>query len=136
METMTTAATQPARATQAEAFCPIFHRAVELIGRRWTGAIVHALLSGVTHFSKLSAAIPELSDRMLAARLEELQREGIVERRVIPSTPVRVEYHLTEKGRALAPIIHAVSDWAYQWGEPREQPAPRCTDEGCDEPAG
>ena len=127
---MTTAPTQPERATQAEAFCPIFHRAVELIGRRWTGAIVHALLSGVTHFSKLSAAIPELSDRMLAARLDELQREGIVERRVIPSTPVRVEYHLTEKGRALAPVIHAVSDWAYQWGAPRDQAAPECAEEG------
>ena len=130
-----TAATQAERATQAEAFCPIFHRAVELIGRRWTGAIVHALLSGVTHFSELTAAIPELSDRMLAARLEELQREGIVERRVIPSTPVRVEYHLTEKGRALAPVIHAVSDWAYQWGAPRDHPAPTCA-EGDGEPAG
>ncbi len=133
---MTAAPTQPERATQAEAFCPIFHRAVELIGRRWTGAIVHALLSGVTHFSKLSAVIPELSDRMLAARLEELQREGIVERRVIPSTPVRVEYHLTEKGRALDPVIRAVSDWAYQWGAPRELPAPACAEEGDDAPAG
>lgn len=133
---MITVPNQSERATQAEAFCPIFHRAVELIGRRWTGAIVHALLSGVTHFSKLSAAIPELSDRMLAARLDELQREGIVERRVIPSTPVRVEYHLTEKGRALAPVIHAVSDWAYQWGAPPEQPAPACVEGGGDEPAG
>ena len=121
-----TAPTQAERATQAEAFCPVFHRAVELIGRRWTGAIVHALLSGVTHFSELTAAIPELSDRMLAARLEELQREGIVERRVVPSTPVRIEYHLTAKGRALDPVIRAVSDWAYQWGAPREQSAPEC----------
>ena len=131
-----TAATQAERATQAEAFCPVFHRAVELIGRRWTGAIVHALLSGVTHFSELTAAIPELSDRMLAARLEELQREGIVERRVVPSTPVRIEYHLTAKGRALDPVIRAVSDWAYQWGAPPAGPTPTCPAGGSDEPAG
>ena len=135
METIT-APIQSESATQAEAFCPIFHRAVELIGRRWTGAIVHALLSGVTHFSELTAVIPELSDRMLAARLDELQREGIVERRVIPSTPVRIEYRLTEKGRALDPVIRAVSDWAYQWGAPRAASAPACSEGEVDEPAG
>ena len=135
METTTAPATSES-AIYDGAFCPVFHHAVELIGRRWTGAIVHALLSGVTHFSELTAAIPELSDRMLAARLEELQREGIVERRVIPSTPVRIEYRLTEKGRALDPVLRAVSDWAYQWGAPQDMPAPACVAEGRDEPTG
>ena len=112
--------------TQEGAFCPVFHRAVELIGRRWTGAIVRALLRGVVHFSDLTRVIPDLSDRMLSERLKELEAEGIVERRVTPSTPVRVEYHLTDKGRALAPVLRAVSDWAYEWGAPRDTPAPDC----------
>ena len=127
METIT-APIQSESATQAEAFCPIFHRAVELIGRRWTGAIVRGLLSGLTHFGELTAAIPELSDRMLSERLKELEAEGIVERRVLPSTPVRVEYHLTEKGRALERVLCAISDWANEWGPPHEAPAPDCSE--------
>ena len=100
------------------AFCPVFHRAVELIGRRWTGAIVRALLLGVCRFGELTETIPELSDRMLSERLKELEAEGIVARTVIPATPVRVEYHLTEKGRALAPVLDAVSAWAGNWLTP------------------
>ncbi len=98
-----------------EAFCPYFHRAIELIGARWTGAIIRALLAGVTRFSDFSGAIPGLSDRMLSERLKELEAEGIVVREVPPSTPVRVEYHLTEKGRALAAVTEAVSAWAGDW---------------------
>ncbi|HEY7296099.1 MAG TPA: helix-turn-helix domain-containing protein, partial [Dehalococcoidia bacterium] len=83
------------------AFCPYFHRAVELIGRRWTGAILRAMLGGVVRFSDLTHTIPGLSDRMLSERLKELEAEGIVARSVIPETPVRIEYRLTAKGRAL-----------------------------------
>ena len=101
--------------TRLTAFCPVFHGAVELIGRRWTGAIVRALLSGIAHFSELTAAIPDLSDRMLSERLKELEAEGIVARTVIPSTPVRVEYRLTEKGRALEPVLNAIGQWAGAW---------------------
>jgi DNA-binding HxlR family transcriptional regulator len=100
------------------AFCPVFHRAVELIGRRWTGAIVRALLLGARRFGELTETIPELSDRMLSERLKELEAEGIVARTVIPATPVRIEYHLTEKGRALAPVLDAVSAWAGEWLTP------------------
>src|SRR5206468_3419723 len=84
-------------------FCPDYHRAVELIGRRWTGAILRALLTDVKRFNDLAAAVPGLSDRMLAERLKELETEGVVVRNVFPETPVRVEYRLTEKGRALEP---------------------------------
>lgn len=103
------------------AFCPYYHRAVELIGRRWTGAILRALLGGVQRFSDLTDTIPGLSDRMLSERLKELEAEGIVLRTVIPDTPVRIEYHLTAKGRALHTIIEAVSAWAGEW-LPRAQP--------------
>ena len=98
-----------------EAFCPYYHRAVEIIGRRWSGAILRALLHGVNRFSDMTRIIPGLSDRMLSERLKELEAEGIVERRVIPETPVRVEYHLTNKGRDLGSAVEAVSHWAEAW---------------------
>ena len=103
-------------------FCAKYHRAVELVGKRWTGAILRALLSGVSRFSELCGTVPGLSDRMLAERLKELEAEGIVRRTVFPETPVRVEYSLTEKGRDLDVVISAVSGWAERW-EATEQPA-------------
>ena len=112
---MTAAMESGVATTELTAFCPVFHRAVELIGRRWTGAIVRALLSGIAHFGELAAAIPDLSDRMLSERLKELEAEGIVARTVIPLTPVRVEYRLTAKGRALAPVLDAIGQWAEDW---------------------
>jgi DNA-binding HxlR family transcriptional regulator len=95
--------------------CPRFHYAVELIGRRWTGAILHALLSGATRYSDISHAVPGLSDRLLSERLRELEAEGIVERTVIPEMPVRIEYHLTDKGKSLEPVLASVSQWAETW---------------------
>ncbi|HEY0095702.1 MAG TPA: helix-turn-helix domain-containing protein [Archangium sp.] len=95
--------------------CPLFHRAVELVGRRWTGAIIFVLLKGRTRFAGLRAAIPEITDRMLSERLRELEGEGVVERCVVPDTPVRVEYALTEKGRALATAVDALGAWAHDW---------------------
>jgi DNA-binding HxlR family transcriptional regulator len=99
-------------------FCPRYHHAVELLGRRWTGAIVRVMLDGVTRFSDLTETIPGLSDRMLSERLKELEAEGIVTRTVISATPVRIEYHLTAKGRALGNAVHAISSWAEQWIDP------------------
>jgi DNA-binding HxlR family transcriptional regulator len=102
-------------------FCPYYHSAVELIGSRWTGAVLRALLSGIQRFTDLTETIPGLSDRMLSQRLKELEAEGIVVRTVIPETPVRVEYSLTEKGRALGTVIEAVSGWADEWLAPRAE---------------
>lgn len=103
------------KAPPSEAFCPYFHQAIELIGARWTGAIIRALLSGITHFTELKAAVPGLSDRMLSERLKDLESAGVIVREVTPSTPVRVEYHLTTKGRALAEPMDAISAWANEW---------------------
>ena len=96
-------------------FCPKYHDAVELIGRRWTGAILRAMMSGVSRFSDLSAAIPGLSDKMLSERLKELEARGVISRRVTPDTPVRIEYELTEKGRDLQDVVQALADWADRW---------------------
>lgn len=104
-------------------FCPKYHRAVELIGRRWTGAILRALMSRVSRFSEICDTVPGLSDRMLAERLKELEAEGIVLRTVVPDTPVRIEYSLTDKGRDLEAIITAVSGWAERWESATETAA-------------
>ena len=97
--------------------CSRFHRASELIGRRWTGAIIFVLLKSGCRFATLREAIPDITDRMLSDRLQELEAEGIVARTVIPETPVRVEYSLTKKGRSLATAIDAIADWAHKWVE-------------------
>lgn len=96
-------------------FCPLYQQAIELIGRRWTGAILRALLAGATRFGDLADAIPGVSDRLLSERLKELEAEGVVARTVTPTTPVRIEYHLTAKGRALADVVAAISAWAHDW---------------------
>jgi DNA-binding HxlR family transcriptional regulator len=100
----------------ALALCTPFHHAIELIGRRWTGAIISLLLQSRCRFGVLRDAIPEITDRMLSERLQELESEGIVEREVIPETPVRVEYSLTKKGRDLGAAVEAIGDWAHTWG--------------------
>ena len=96
--------------------CQKFHRASELIGRRWTGAIIYVLLRAKCRFAMLREAIPQITDRMLSERLQELEQEGIVERTVVPEAPVRVEYALTRKGRALASVMDAISAWAEKYG--------------------
>ncbi len=95
--------------------CPYYHQAAELIGRRWTGAILQVLYSGETRFSEIAHAVPGLSDRLLSERLKELEHEGVVIRNVYPETPVRIEYCLTEKGRDLGRVMDAITDWAHKW---------------------
>lgn len=103
------------------AICPHFHRAVELIGRRWTGAILSAMLSGASRFTDIVHAVPGLSDRLLSERLKELEAEGIVRRDVHPDTPVRIEYILTDKGRDLSRVTDAVKWWSARWIHDRDQ---------------
>jgi DNA-binding HxlR family transcriptional regulator len=103
--------------SQTPELCSRFHRASELIGRRWTGAIIYVLLKSRCRFATLRDAIPGITDRMLSERLQELEQEEIVERTVVPDTPVRVEYALTKKGRALATAIDAIAVWAERWVE-------------------
>jgi DNA-binding HxlR family transcriptional regulator len=100
----------------APELCERFHKASELIGARWTGAIIFVMLKQQPcRFVTLREAIPDITDRMLSDRLRELEREAIVVRTVLPQTPVRVEYALTRKGRGLARAIEAITDWAHRW---------------------
>src|SRR5436309_13064314 len=106
---------RPAPLKHDASLCPTYHHAIELIGRRWSGAILQVMRGGPARFNDLAASIPGLSDRMLSERLKELESEGLIERRVIPDTPVRVEYHLTPKGEALGTVLDAVATWAHDW---------------------
>jgi DNA-binding HxlR family transcriptional regulator len=97
--------------------CPRYHQAVELIGRRWTGAIVAVLLAedGPRRYSELRASVPGLSDRVLSQRLRELEAEDLLAREVHAGPPVRVDYGLTAKGRDLAPVVEALERWSSRW---------------------
>src|ERR1700681_1793900 len=92
-----------------------FQREIELIGKRWTGAVVKALMAKPARFNQLLSGIPGISDRVLTERLRELEQEGLVERLVDPGPPVRVSYRLTSRGRALEPVLAAGATWAGGW---------------------
>ncbi|HUQ97845.1 MAG TPA: helix-turn-helix domain-containing protein [Gemmatimonadaceae bacterium] len=95
--------------------CSRFHRAVELIGSRWTGAIIQTLLSGPVRYATIKGAIPDITDRMLSERLRSLESENVLVRRVVPESPIRVEYELTSKGRSLQNALREIGTWAEKW---------------------
>ena len=95
--------------------CQLYHRAVELVGKRWTGAILLVLLDGPLRFSEIRHLVPDLSDRLLSERLKELEARGIVERRVQDGSPTRVEYELTERGRDLRDALGELKAWGDRW---------------------
>jgi DNA-binding HxlR family transcriptional regulator len=111
-------ATEPSVQTSDGAgskLCPHFHTAVELIGKRWSGAILYTLTDGPSRFGELGQGVPGMSDRLLSQRLRELEAEGMVERRVETGAPVRVSYSLTEKGADLSPALIELREWARRW---------------------
>jgi DNA-binding HxlR family transcriptional regulator len=95
--------------------CSLYHHAVELVGKRWTGAILLVLMDGPLRFSEIRHLVPDVSDRLLSERLKELESEDVVERRVYDETPVRVEYALTAKGQALEPALNALKSWSHDY---------------------
>lgn len=102
----------------AMTICPKFEAAFTLLGKRWTGLILRALMQGKTRFTDIAQMIPNLSDRMLAERFRELEAAGLVTRQVYGETPVRIEYGLTDAGRALGPVMDQVQAWADAWVRP------------------
>jgi DNA-binding HxlR family transcriptional regulator len=101
--------------TRRHGCCPLYHEAIELVGRRWTGAILSVLLDGPLRFSEIAQAVPELSDRLLSERMKELEARGIVERRVFSGPPLRVEYELSRMGCELEPALSELQRWARRW---------------------
>jgi DNA-binding HxlR family transcriptional regulator len=100
----------------AQGCCPHFHAAVELIGRRWTGAIIYVLLQGgAMRFGEIATAVPALSDRLLSQRLKDLEAQGIVERTTVGGPASRTRYALTPMGRSLAPAVGELETWGRRW---------------------
>jgi DNA-binding HxlR family transcriptional regulator len=95
--------------------CPRFHRAIELVGKRWTGSVIRLLLAGPHRFNELLSAIPGISDRLLTERLRELENEGLIVREVLQGSPVRVTYSLTCSGHELQESLDALGRWAERW---------------------
>jgi len=100
---------------QITEFCPLYAELMDLLSRRWMGVILRVLINGPHRFSGIMAAIPGLSDPLLAQRLRELETRKLVERIVVPASPVRVEYKLTVAGRDLELAVRTLSDWASRW---------------------
>ncbi|TVX92725.1 winged helix-turn-helix transcriptional regulator [Paenibacillus agilis] len=107
--------------------CPRFEAAFCILGKRWNGLLIHALVSGPKRFKDISTLIPTMSDKMLSERMKDLETAGIIVRNVYPETPVRIEYELTEKGQALTPVMEAVQQWAAQWLDDQELTQSGCT---------
>ncbi|WP_273852752.1 winged helix-turn-helix transcriptional regulator [Guptibacillus spartinae] len=96
--------------------CPRFEKAMSLLSQRWTGLIIHQLLEGPQRFCTVETSI-SISGRVLSERLKDLEKHGIVIRNVYPETPVRIEYSLSDKGLALAPVLQEIENWAEHWIE-------------------
>ena len=96
------------------AICPRFEKAISLLSQKWTALVIYQLLSGTQRFSEIQSAIG-ISGKVLSDRLKELEEKGIVQREVIPETPVIIEYSLTEKGRSMEPIIRKIEKWSQEW---------------------
>jgi DNA-binding HxlR family transcriptional regulator len=111
----------PVSSHPTQQVCSRFHRAIELIGSRWTGAILQTLLQGKTRYAIIKGAIPDITDRMLSERLRSLEAEQLLSRHVVPESPVRVEYELTVKGRELQDALREIGSWAERW-IPLEEP--------------
>ncbi len=91
--------------------CPIEHT-VNLIGHKWKVLIIRNLLNnGTQRFSELSRGISGISQKMLTQQLKQLESDGIVDRKVYPEVPPRVEYSLTELGHSLKPILDSMNTW-------------------------
>lgn len=95
--------------------CPKYEKAVKLLGKPWTGLILRVLGRGPARFTTIAGQVRKLSDRVLSERLKELEQQGVVHRHVVPTTPVKIEYSLTEKGHALQHVLDALQEWADRW---------------------
>ncbi len=98
-----------------ETCSPGLEAAMGVLGKKWTGLILRALMDGPRRFTEISGYVPGLSDRLLSQRLQELETAKIVDRRVYNQRPVLVEYDLTDKGRDLRHVFEAIQAWSDRW---------------------
>jgi DNA-binding HxlR family transcriptional regulator len=100
-------------------YCPTVD-ATQMLTKRWTVLLVKKLLDGPQRFSEMEGSLL-ISGRILSERLRELEMEELIKRHVYPDIPVRVEYELTDKGRAMKPIIQEIEKWALVWFKQRSE---------------
>ncbi|MBD8876014.1 winged helix-turn-helix transcriptional regulator [Roseibium polysiphoniae] len=84
---------------------------LSLIDGKWKGVILYHLLEGTMRFNEIRNKLPSVTQRMLTNQLRSLETDGLIERKVYPVIPPKVEYSLTERGRSLEPVIRALKDW-------------------------
>src|ERR687886_2271531 len=94
--------------------CPVC-RTADIVCGKWTLLVIRDLAEGRSRFCELERSLEGISPRTLSLRLRALEEEGILERQTFPEVPPRVEYGLTEKGRALIPIVDAMRSYGEQW---------------------
>jgi DNA-binding HxlR family transcriptional regulator len=111
----TVEATSVSSADEKVVCCTVYQEAVELIGRRWTGAIVSVLIERDMRYGDIAAAVPDLSDRLLATRLRELEEKGMITKAPCSARQSSHTYGLTDMGRDLGPAIDALGIWAQRW---------------------
>ncbi|KXA99343.1 hypothetical protein AKJ48_02470 [candidate division MSBL1 archaeon SCGC-AAA261O19] len=101
-----------------EEYCPLTE-ASKILNRKWSLVIVGRLLNEEKRFSQLKKSIPEISPKVLSSTLKSLQKHGLIERKVVDSSPIKVNYHLTEKGESLEEIINNLEEWGEKWKKTR-----------------
>ncbi|WP_440104956.1 winged helix-turn-helix transcriptional regulator [Streptosporangium sp. H16] len=114
MNAKTPQSAHPVRPAIHEPSCRSFQGIVELVGRRWTSAILLAGLRGARRFGEYRLSVPGISDRLLTQRLKELEYEGLISRTVIPTTPVQIRYALSPDGEDLMRILQPLVDWGHR----------------------
>jgi len=90
--------------------CPV-HRAMKFIGGKWKPIILFYLKDGTIRSADLARQIPEVSGKVLTSQLRELERDGIIARRIYPSVPPKVEYSMTPLGESIRPVLKALAEW-------------------------
>jgi DNA-binding HxlR family transcriptional regulator len=109
-----------------EGLCPKYQKAMALLGKRWSWLVLRVLLDGPSRFGDFLARIGGISDPILSERLKELESQGLVQRRVLPEMPVRVEYALTPKGEGLREVLLLLHRWADTWEQDDLQACDEC----------
>jgi DNA-binding HxlR family transcriptional regulator len=107
-----------------DSHCQAFQLALEVLSRPWTALILNLLQSGPSRFSEIAKEARGLGDKVLSARLKELEFRGLLVREVEPGPPVRVTYELTDKGRAFHQVAQAIERWGHallEGEEPRQR---------------
>ncbi|MBI1751236.1 MAG: helix-turn-helix transcriptional regulator [Acidobacteria bacterium] len=101
--------------------CQLFRTTVDLLAKPWTGHILWTLQEGPLRFNEIATRVAGIGEKVLSARLKELECQGLLVRRVLPTTPVKVEYELTCKGRGFQHVVEAITRWGALIAEPADQ---------------